>query len=146
MKHLADLRGWRNNNPGNIKHGDQWLGLRPTQTDDAFCQFISPEYGIRAMTRILQNYYSRHKLKTIQEIINRWAPPVENDTDAYIRSVSQRLGLAENQRLPAGISHLMNPLIKAIIQHENGCQPYSDWLIDVGITWEQQGVPHRIIH
>ena len=42
-------RGERNNNPGNIRHGAKWQGLASTQTDKDFCQFISPEYGIRAI-------------------------------------------------------------------------------------------------
>ncbi len=146
MTDLNTIRGWRNNNPGNIRHGDDWLGLRIIQDDTDFCQFISPEYGIRAMARILRHYYTKHKLKTLRDIVNRWAPPCENDTDAYVRTVSRRMGLAEQQRLPMGIDHLLNPLIKALIHHELGCQPYSDWLIDRGITWEQEGVPHRIIH
>lgn len=146
MTELRNIRGWRNNNPGNIRHGDDWLGLKPTQTDDAFCQFLSPEYGIRAMARILMNYYHKHQLRTLRDIVHRWAPPNENDTDAYVRSVCQRIGLAEYQRLPMGINPLLNPLIKALIHHELGCQPYSDWLIDTGITWEKEGVPHRIIH
>ena len=144
--HLYDIRGWRNNNPDNIRHGSDWQGLRVIQTDDDFCQFISPEYGLRAMSRTLGVYYSKHELRTLREIINRWAPPSENKTEAYIRSVCQRTGLAADQRLPMGIEHMKSGLMKAIIHHELGCQPYSDWLIDTGITWDLQGVPEGLIH
>ncbi|MFI3272941.1 MAG: structural protein, partial [Pseudomonadota bacterium] len=55
-------RGIRNHNPGNIRHGDDWQGLRDTQTDKNFCQFVSPEFGIRALARVLMNYEKKHGL------------------------------------------------------------------------------------
>lgn len=144
MKHLNNIRGWRNNNPGNIRHKDEWVGLRVIQNDDAFCQFVSPEFGIRAMARTLKNYHRKHGLNTLRGIINRWAPPCENNTDAYILSVSHRMGQPADQPYPVGIDHILNPLIKAIIHHELGCQPYSDWLVDTGINWEDPKNTHSI--
>jgi len=44
-------RGFRNKNPGNIRKGIDWQGMRPNQTDSAFVQFIDPVYGIRAMNK-----------------------------------------------------------------------------------------------
>ena len=38
----------------------------------------------------------------------------------------------------------LQSMTKAIIRHELGCQPYSDELIDTGITWERDGIPSRI--
>jgi hypothetical protein len=114
-------RGIRNNNPGNIRHGDQWRGLAANQPDPAFCTFVAPVYGIRAMVKILQSY-QRRGLNTVQEIISAWAPTVENDTAAYVRSVCSRVGVGPNDPVEPG-----NPeLIKAIIRHENGACPYSD--------------------
>lgn len=49
-------RGERNNNPGNIRHGSKWRGLSIEQADREFCQFVSPEYGIRAIYKLLQTY------------------------------------------------------------------------------------------
>lgn len=56
-------RGIRNNNPGNIRWGDEWKGLVPEtqRTDKSFCQFKSAEYGIRAMIIILRNYQRKRK-------------------------------------------------------------------------------------
>lgn len=121
-------RGLRNNNPGNIRHGDKWRGLAAVQSDPAFCTFIAPVYGIRAMVKILQSY-RRRGLNTVAEIISAWAPTVENDTAAYIKSVCARVGVGPNDPVEPG-----NPdLIKAIIRHENGQQPYSDNTINDGI-------------
>ena len=66
-------RGERNNNPGNIRHGAKWQGLASTQTDKDFCQFISPEYGIRAIYKLIQTYQKKYGLNTIKTIIYRYA-------------------------------------------------------------------------
>ena len=97
-------RGQRNNNPLNIRHSaDQWQGAREEQTDPAFVQFKNDAWGYRAAWRVLQTY-SRHFRKhgmqlTIKSIIQRWAPPSENHTEAYIRSVSSLGGLGGNELL-----------------------------------------------
>lgn len=119
-------RGIRNNNPGNIRWGDEWKGLVPEgqRTDKSFCQFKAPEFGIRAMIIILRNYQSKYGLKTITGIIKRWAPPNENDTQAYIRSVAQATGTDADKPIDLMDSRKLFPLLQAIIKHENGAQPY----------------------
>ncbi|WP_275269131.1 structural protein [Pantoea ananatis] len=119
-------RGIRNNNPGNIRWGDEWKGLVPEgqRTDKSFCQFKTPEFGIRAMIIILRNYQSKYGLKTITGIIKRWAPPNENDTQAYIRSVAQATGTDADKPIDLTDSRKLFPLLQAIIKHENGTQPY----------------------
>ncbi|MCW0316198.1 hypothetical protein NB724_001349 [Pantoea ananatis] len=119
-------RGIRNNNPGNIRWGDEWKGLVPEgqRTDKSFCQFKAPEFGIRAIIIILRNYQSKYGLKTITGIINRWAPPNENDTQAYIRSVAQATGTDADKPIDLTDSRKLFPLLQAIIKHENGTQPY----------------------
>ncbi|MBZ6394980.1 structural protein [Pantoea brenneri] len=119
-------RGIRNNNPGNIRWGENWRGLVPgaQRTDKAFCQFVSPEYGIRAMMIILTHYQMQHGLSTIAGIIHRWAPPDENDTQAYIDSVVAVTGIPAHQHINVTDSTTMLKLIQAIIVHENGYQPY----------------------
>lgn len=124
-------RGIRNNNPGNIRHGDNWLGRADSQPDQAFITFESPEYGVRAMARILRNYQTKYGLSTVRGLISRWAPPIENNTGAYVDHVAHMLGVgADEQIIVAG--HL-GKLIPAIIRHENGIQPYPDTVIADGI-------------
>ena len=71
------MRGIRNNNPGNIRWGSAWQGLKVDgkEQDKDFCVFIAPEYGIRAMCKILLNYSRLYKINTVAGIIHRWAPP-----------------------------------------------------------------------
>ena len=128
-------RGIRNNNPGNIRlSNDNWQGLAVQQTDPAFFVFTAPEFGIRALTRVLKNYQARHGLNTLRGIINRWAPPNENDTGAYIRNMEQWTGLDADQPLDLNQPYVLGALVPAIIRMENGLQPYPDALIAKGIS------------
>ena len=75
-----------NNNPLNIRFNEnnQWRGQ--TGQNRGFCVFSSEAYGIRAGYKILTNYI-KWGVNTIRDIIHRWAPTSENDTEAYIRFV-----------------------------------------------------------
>jgi len=118
-------RGIRNMNPGNIRKSDtDWVGLSAEQTDPDFFQFMSPIFGIRAIVKILLHYQAAG-ICTIPQAINRWAPPSENDTSAYIAAV-EAVCSSFDPRDPN--------LIKAIIQHENGQQPYDDGTIQHAIS------------
>lgn len=114
-------RGIRNNNPGNLRHGAKWQGLAKEQTDSAFCQFESMEYGCRALMKTLQTYHNKYDLDNIEGIIARWAPTNENDTMSYINSVSKRLAVNPKESLDLEHnSQLYLELAKAIAFHENG--------------------------
>jgi hypothetical protein len=127
-------RGISNCNPGNIRHGDDWLGLAELQDDTAFCKFTDAKFGIRAAAKILLTYYRKHRLKSVGAIISRWAPPNENDTLAYVAHVAQTMGVLADQELTIDKTHILRGLLKAIIKHENGIQPYSDAELDEGIS------------
>ena len=98
-------RGIRNNNPLNIRRSaDRWKGERKEQTDNSFVQFVSMAYGYRAAWKVLESYWKHfHRTKqyyNVRNIIDRWAPPTENDTQAYIRTVLRLTGLGGNEHLP----------------------------------------------
>lgn len=128
-------RGIRNNNPGNIRrNGDPWQGLAERQLDIEFFTFKSAVYGIRALARTLITYQDKYGLRTIRQIISRWAPPNENNTEAYVKAVAASTGLDADQPLDVHrFDHLL-PLTKAIIRHENGQQPYSDAELTKGLV------------
>lgn len=115
-------RGLRNNNPGNIDKGrDSWDGLDPSGSDPRFCTFTSMAYGCRALIRTLMTYHTKYGLVTVEEIINRWAPPVENNTKAYVNHVCQRLGVEPDHPLGFdGNPQVYLHLARAIAYHENG--------------------------
>jgi hypothetical protein len=124
-------RGITNCNPGNIRHGANWVGMAPEQTDPAFVQFSKPEYGIRAIARVLMTYEAKG-IDSVREIIERWAPSSENDTEAYVQDVASHLDVDPDDSID--IRQVMPELIAAIIQHENGQQPYSSDQINQGIS------------
>lgn len=131
-------RGIRNNNPGNIKKNDvEWDGLSAIQTDNTFFQFNDPIYGIRALTKILLTYRHKHNLKNVWAIINRYAPPSENDTEAYKNFVTKKTGLNMLEEIDNSVEAYL-PVVKAIILMENGEQPYDDEIILQGmnLAWE----------
>ena len=97
-------RGIRNNNPLNIRHSaDQWQGACEEQKDKSFVQFKTMAYGYRAAWLILQSYYHRFYVKskpfTVRNIIGRWAPPKENDTEAYVHSVMRLSSIGGKENL-----------------------------------------------
>jgi len=78
---------------------------------------------------VLRTYRNTHNLNTLTGIINRWAPPIENDTESYINHASRALGITANTPLqPQDYPQLM----RVIIRHENGEQPYDDAAINAG--------------
>ena len=84
--------------------------IRPVGSTTGFQQFDTPEAGIKAVDDQLRIYGSKHKVKTLREVISRWAPPSENDTEAYIKNVSQKTGLKPDEEID-----LSNPTIRHII-------------------------------
>lgn len=116
-------RGIRNHNPGNIRHGDPWQGLAKSQPDKAFATFTSDAYGIRALARTLITYQDKYGLRTIRQIIGRWAPPNENNTAAYVSAVAVQTGRQADDQLDAQSYAHLRPLLESIIRHENGKGP-----------------------
>lgn len=97
-------RGIRNNNPLNIRKGSSWKGERPQQTDPAFEEFVSMEWGIRAALKLIRNHITgfggtRPKMNNLCKLIGIWAPVMENDTVAYIATVCNRTGYSAFQIL-----------------------------------------------
>ncbi len=127
-------RGIRNNNPGNIRlTSKKWFGQKNQQTDRDFVEYETPLHGLRALMKVLLAYYFKHGLKDIQSIINRWAPPHENATDAYIYQVCRRLSKKRNDSLDLCDPALLVSLSKAIVLHENGPSKEGlprDWYLD----------------
>ena len=125
-----DPRGIRNRNPGNIRKCDKndWVGLAKEQTDNDFCIFTKPVWGIRAMAYLLITYQEKHGLCDIQGIIRRWAPSADNNpTESYIEYVEWRTRFDRNTQLDMRNFDHIERLVKAIIRYENkNQQPYDD--------------------
>lgn len=123
MVDSSKVRGVRNCNPLNIERGTKWKGLRPEQTDKRFCQFVSMQYGWRAGLVILRNYIkgnnaARKPFDTIEKIINRWAPPKENNTSSYIKAVCEDVGIDMRTRIKWEDRAAICAIVKAMARVE----------------------------
>lgn len=132
MTLINEPRGIRNNNPLNIKWSslNAWNG-QTGKDSGGFSVFDNPVNGIRAAARILKNYRNRG-VNTIREIITTWT---SGDPDAsqasYISHVASKMGLSADSDVPA--SRYLD-LLRVMILHENGKNPYTDAQILAGIN------------
>jgi hypothetical protein len=126
------VRGIRNNNPGNIRiksaltwagQGRAWYGFLYSSSSNLWPLV----FGLCSLILL-----GKHKrgLDTIQELINVWAPPIENDTTAYINNVSARSGIPKNVVFSPTKANFL-AIAKAMAISENGADalliPDSDW-------------------
>lgn len=118
-KNGSGALGVRNNNPGNIrKSKDVWVGQ--TGNDGSFVTFATPAHGIRATGKNLLSY-ARQGYVTPEQIITRWAPPEDhNDTEGYIKFVSDYLNVPRDTVLDLTNLDTLTRLSMAIMIQENG--------------------------
>jgi hypothetical protein len=125
-------RGYRNNNPGNIRIGSsEWRGFadpaekKPFQSwEKSFCVFREPEWGLRALAYLLKVYKHRHGLYTPRRIISRWAPAADNnDVASYAQHVADALNIGPDDRVDADDDKSLITMMRAIAKHENGERP-----------------------
>jgi hypothetical protein len=121
---FANVRGIRNNNPGNLVSSRLASG-KEAGGRGRFATFDSPEKGYQAMAEQLKAYQNAG-LENVASIVRKWAPPNENNTGSYINSVVQQmkdaLGVEMNafSRVNLSDPKVLKALSDAIINHENG--------------------------
>lgn len=115
-------RGIRNNNPGNVEFDPHtcWDGLAVPANDGRFCKFTDMKYGVRVIAKLLLAYQKYHGLNTSRAIIDRWAPPVENDTDQYAGLVATALGVGPDDQIHLTDINTLLKFVRAITVEENG--------------------------
>ncbi len=90
-------------------------------------------YGYRALIKLLQNYRKLYNLNTIAELINRWAPPTENKTSAYITRVCKEMQVPSTYVPDINDKATMCAMAAAISQVENAT---SANMADVEKGWD----------
>jgi len=126
---MQQARGIRNNNPGNIKLSNTaWQGKVPNDqnTDGTFEQFQDMAHGIRAVYRLLITYANKHKLRTVDEIIDRWAPSGENSETA--RDNYKRFVLVEARTHIMQTPADLQKFAAGIMSFENGLNQYTSFV------------------
>lgn len=125
-------RGLNNMNPGNIrKSATCYQGEVVPSRDKAFKQFRTMAWGYRAMFVLLDSYRRKGYL-TIRQMVTRYAPPIENHTENYIRYVSEWSGVGADVPLDTQRGEVMTPVIAAMSRIENGVPAV---LADVEAGW-----------
>lgn len=129
MSNVTYPRGFRNNNPLNIRKGSNWKGLALVQSDKSFCVFEEMRFGIRAALYLLLKYYKKYNLHTLYDIISRWAPDFENDVWNYCKIVADVMKIPHKYILTLDLCLLddynrLYDLLNAMIYVENGRHLY----------------------
>lgn len=136
-KIVSLVRGIRNKNAGNLVISkNAWIGKVPVSqnTDGKFEQFTDTNgvnghiWGLRALMMDIRGDMFKDGLNTVRKLITSYAPEFvgtkhENDTAAYIASVSQKIGKKPDDLLT---KNDIVPLAKAIVAHENSNHVYPE--------------------
>ncbi len=85
---------WRFFNPGNLRRSSLQCAQIDTNPNGKFAVFDSYETGRRALHALLRG--STYRDLTIEQAINKYAPPSENNTAGYVRSVKNSLSHLPN--------------------------------------------------
>ncbi|MDN3697783.1 structural protein [Vibrio cortegadensis] len=114
------IRGIRNNNPLNIRKGNDWQGETSFSRDAEFESYTHHKYGFRAGAKTLRTYQRAHGLDNLNEIINRFAPPVENDTKNYAQFVAKQVGVGVNESINLNDDQLLAKVLHSMSIMEVG--------------------------
>lgn len=117
-KHFRYINGtwtWRNHNSGNLVPGD--ISRKNGQIGKAggFAVFPDKETGHRALLDCLKTTYGD---KNIDELTEKYAPPKENNTAAYIKFLRKKTGVTDDKKIKDFTPEEFQKLWQAIEQME----------------------------
>ena len=124
--------GQRNNNYGNLRSNDPFVGKTGSNGYDIY---DTPENGLRALARTLHTYGTKRGVKSISDLVDRYAPAGDNSTASranYKQLLANSLGVGVDDEIDIAAQRL--PLMRGIIQFENGRQLASDDMIEAAIA------------
>lgn len=130
-------------NPLNIRAGkNHWNGQSGTYR--GFCVFESVRAGGRASVKLLLNYIGKG-YNTPYAIINRWAPPFENDTNKYVKFVSKP-PMFENKEIHdvADLYTLTARMCFVETRYELNLDEFKLWLRAAVVEYKWNGMHTRL--
>ena len=146
-------RGYRNNNPGNIKDFDiGWKGLATKEqridfqlSENVMCVFVHPKWGIRAMAHDLQTKQRKYSdCKSTRGMLERYAPAGKENPalEEYIHYVSRKIGVSHNDVISVKDYDTCLRMVVAMMMFENGrTMPYSDDIVEEGLLLAGIAIP-----
>lgn len=114
------------NNIFNIRQGAKWQGM--TGTRKGFVEFETREYALRAWLILMRTYRRRYKCRTVEQIVTRYAPPNENDTQNYIQYCCRQLCFEPDSTLNYDFEYIA--LAAAMAKMETGV------VMDIAWAWK----------
>jgi hypothetical protein len=122
IKLTGDTLGVRNKNLLNVRptadKNDPWLGQ--SGVNENYAVFESVDMGIRAGDKVLTTYGTKHNINTVEEVLKRFAPAADNnDTEAYIKHVSNKTGFARDEEIDLSDSSVRDALLSAMVKQES---------------------------
>ena len=110
--------GLRNNNPGNLRPGDNWQGM--VGTNKGFIVFSDFAYGVRAWIIDLHTDIILHGQNTIRKRVEAYAPESDgNNTERYVQDVAAAVGVDADAIMPTDYDSLYLMFMAHMIE-ENG--------------------------
>ncbi|MCL2538475.1 MAG: hypothetical protein FWF34_01785 [Alphaproteobacteria bacterium] len=109
-------RAWRNNNPGNIRNGAFTNARGAIGVAGGFAVFPDYDTGFAALCALLRT--PNYQKLNLGDAINRYAPPIENDTGAYINFIERETGIPRNTPMMTLSPVALQKLAAAIAKHE----------------------------
>ncbi|MDO8233696.1 hypothetical protein Q5738_08935 [Citrobacter werkmanii] len=119
----------RFNNPGNLRWAE---GYETSNTKSGkFAVFPTLDEGVLAATKQLQ-IYGQRGTNTVRDIVSKWAPSNENNTEEYIRHVVRSTKFNENEKLNLNDPYVLAKLISAMASKEGaGSRVTEDRVIQI---------------
>lgn len=111
------------NNPANMRHYNQgWYGEKTKGLNQGdFLKFDTPHNGLRAASRCITTLGSRAPGGfTISNIIPRFSPRSENNTNNHIANISSISGIGKDQVIDPKNDGQMVDLLRGVIGAESG--------------------------
>lgn len=115
-KQVGGTRAWRNNNPGNIRMTEFSRRAGAIGEAGGFAVFPDEQTGMQAIKKLLRG--KSYNNLTIANAVSRYAPPSENNTVAYQRSLERLTGLSINRRISELSDSELDKVANAIRQIE----------------------------
>lgn len=116
------------NNPFNLEVAPSitWEGEVKPSAKPPFCQFKTIIFGLRAGFLNLANQQRMHGRRTWNAIIPVYAPPSENDTQAYIDDMCRGTLTTADEMLDLTNQAFLIQAGRVMIHHEQGINPCTD--------------------
>ena len=108
---------WRTNNEGNLKDGPFARENGAIASNNGFAVFPTPEAGRAAKEALLFNSPA-YKDLNVGQAISRYAPPAENDTSAYVKSIFDKTGISPATPMSSLSAEQRASLMDAMKAHE----------------------------